>query len=118
MRLKGKITIVTGGGSGIGLATAERFVQEGATVLCLDINLSTELQRLTENEKKVVFRRTDVSKEEEVKEALDHCAKTFGRIDVLFNNAGYAVQGAIGELSQKDWDAVFSVNVRGVFLGT
>jgi len=118
MRLKGKIAVVTGGGSGIGLATVERFVQEGATVLCLDIRLSPELERLTEKEKNIVYKRADVSKEEDIREALDYCAKTFGRIDILFNNVGVAIQGAIGELSQKDWDAVFSVNVRGAFLGT
>ena len=65
MRLEGKIAVVTGGASGIGLAAVERFVQEGATVLCLDLRTTEALQGLMENEKTVVYKKADVSSEEE-----------------------------------------------------
>ncbi len=119
-RLKDKIAVITGGGTGIGEAVCQRFAEEGATVLIFerDIQLGTEVARtLSRGDRPSRFYHVDVSNEEEVSKAVRESVREFGRIDVLVNNA--AIGGSNNpthELALTDWEAVFAVNVRGVFL--
>lgn len=122
-RLAGKVALITGGGNGIGRATALRFLAEGAKVVVADLNEATgdetlELARQQGHGGAVRFVRCDVAREADVKAMVDFTVKEFGRLDILFNNAG--VGGAFGPITQirvEDWDYTFGVLVRGVFLG-
>jgi NAD(P)-dependent dehydrogenase (short-subunit alcohol dehydrogenase family) len=119
VRLAGKSAIVTGAASGIGMATALRFGREGANVVCVDIQDQQEtVAQASIAGVRVLAVRADVSTEEGARRMVEACLEGFGRIDVIFNNAGYAVAKAVVDLSPEDWDRQFAVNVRGVFLGT
>jgi NAD(P)-dependent dehydrogenase (short-subunit alcohol dehydrogenase family) len=116
-RLEGKVTVVTGAGSGIGAATAEAFHREGAKVVAADISGQQEevARRLGDG---CLAVHTDVSKSDDVQKMLSTAVETFGRLDVLHNNAG--IDGPVanmGEYSEADFDLVWSINGRGVFLG-
>ena len=102
MRLQDKVCIVTGAGSGIGRASAELFAAEGARVVAADLEGTPY--------------RVDVGDEEETRSLADAVVAEFGRIDVLFNNAGVAGVGDLEETSLELWEHVMRVNVRGVFL--
>ncbi len=106
LRLSDKVCIVTGAGSGIGRATAELFAAEGATVVAADID----------GDAKGVTHRVDVADEEQTVGLAGAVVEEFGRIDVLFNNAGIAGVGDVEETSLELWEQVMRVNVRGVFL--
>ena len=107
-RLDGKVAVVTGGASGMGHATVERFLAEGASVVIGDLNGD-----------RVRFTRTDVSVEDDVAAMTDMAVEAFGRLDIVFNNAGIGgAFGPITELEVDDWDITFAVLVRSVFLGT
>ena len=114
-RFKDKTVIVTGAGSGIGTATAQRFAQEGATVALFGHSDSVE-QALTKMPGDKAFTvKVDVRAPDNVKAAIDMVAERTGRIDVLVNNAGVAVTGPPDELTDEDWDKVLRTNVDGVF---
>jgi meso-butanediol dehydrogenase / (S,S)-butanediol dehydrogenase / diacetyl reductase len=117
MRLQNKIAIVTGGGSGIGAATAEVFAAEGATVVIADKNLDSARKVAAAIGHAVSALEVDTSKGPAVKAMIDGTVAKYGRLDILFNNAGYGITGSVVETSEDDWDALISVNVRGVFLG-
>ena len=104
MRLAGKVCIVTGAASGIGLASAELFAAEGATVVAADLDGTPY--------------RVDVGDERETAALADAVVAEHGRIDVLFNNAGVAGVGNLEETSLELWERVMRVNVCGVFLMT
>ena len=112
MRLRGKIAIVTGAASGIGLATAKRFIAEGALVLATDVNIS----ELEESEA-LVAHVHDVTQEQSWSETVKRADSEFGKLDILVNNAGIGAAGAIVDLSFEDWRRVLAVNLDGVFLG-
>jgi NAD(P)-dependent dehydrogenase (short-subunit alcohol dehydrogenase family) len=122
-RLDGKVAVITGGGSGIGRATALRFLAEGASVIVADFNESTGqetlgLARQAGHGERARCVRTDVTKEADVAAAVAAATSAFGRLDCVFNNAGVA--GAFGPITHIDadeWDWTFAVLVRGVFLG-
>lgn len=119
MRFKGKRVIVTGGGSGIGKATAEAFLGEGAKVAIFDISEKGGKKVIDELKKKgydpLLF-VGDVSKSADVKRMVKGAVAKLGGIDVLFNNAGILVEGTVEKVSEEDWDRIMSVNVKGVFL--
>ena len=117
-RLDGKAVVITGGASGIGEASVRLFVAEGARVMVADI-LDTEGQALAgELQNSVRFRRTDVSQEGDVQAVVDSAIDEFGRLDCLFNNAGFGrVVGTIDEIPFQEYEAHMAVLQRGVFLG-
>jgi len=118
-RFKGKGVIVTGGASGIGKATAERFLEEGAKVAILDVSEKNGEAALKELKKKgftPLVLTGDVAKSSDVKKMVSTAKARLGRIDVLFNNAGILVEGTVEDVTEKDWDRIMAVNVKGVFL--
>jgi NAD(P)-dependent dehydrogenase (short-subunit alcohol dehydrogenase family) len=116
MRLANKICIVTGAGSGIGRASALLFAAEGARVVAADLDESAAAATVAEMGTEGLARRVDVADEDETKALADDTVERFGRIDVLFNNAGIAGVGDVEETSLELWERVMSVNARGVFL--
>lgn len=121
MRLKNKIAIVTGGGSGIGQAIALAFVKEGAKVLIADWSEKGGEETIAKIKKikgQAVFIKTDVSQSQDIAKMTQLCLKTYGRIDILVNNAGIALMSPTAvEMTEENWDKVLNVNLKSVFLG-
>src|SRR5215471_7703106 len=120
-RLDGKVAIITGSASGIGRGTAMRFAGEGAAVVIADLNVEggeTSVRDCKENGGRAVFQKADVSSEAEIRALVARAVKEFGRLDIIYNNAG--IGGAVGPLEQisvEDWDRSIAVLLRSVFLG-
>jgi 3-oxoacyl-[acyl-carrier protein] reductase len=116
-RLAGKVAVITGGGSGLGRAMAERFVAEGASVLVADIN--EEVGRATAEAiggDGVAFRRVDVAAEDDCAAAVAEAVERWGRLDIMVANAGIGAPNFISQLTKDQWDRVLAVNLTGVFL--
>jgi NAD(P)-dependent dehydrogenase (short-subunit alcohol dehydrogenase family) len=116
--LPGKVALITGGASGIGEATVRLFVAEGASVVVADIQDDRGQRLAAELGARAAFAHTDVSREADVSRAVAETVERFGRLDCLFNNAGYA--GAGGPIEQIDtagFDESIGILLRGVFLG-
>jgi len=117
-RLDGKVAAITGGGSGIGAGTVRRFVAEGAKVLIADLDVERGEALADELGDAAAFLRTDVSKEEDVSAMVAETTDLFGRLDCLFNNAGFGgALGPIADTSIEDYDLTMDVLLKGVFLG-
>lgn len=117
-RFAGKVVVVTGAGSGIGAATARRFAQEGANVV-LAGRTEAKLRETADglDASRVLVQPTDVAKLDEVQALVQAAVRRFGRLDVMVNNAGTAVEGTITELAPEDWRKVMSTDLDGVFYG-
>lgn len=117
MRLKDKVAIITGGAAGIGLATANAFVREGARVALWDMSeKGAEVAReLSSKGHTVEFTRVSVSDRQQVLAATAATHKRFGRIDILINNAGITRDRTLLKMSEEEWNAVLDVNLSGVF---
>jgi len=123
MRLANRVAIITGGASGMGLASVNRFLQEGASVVIADFNEDTGQAAIAAAAAngfadQIAFVRTDVANEADIAKLIDHTLHKFGKLDIMFNNAG--VGGAIGPLTEttvESWDYTFDVLAKGVFLG-
>jgi len=116
-RLKGKVAVVTGAGSGIGKAIVQRFVEEGAKVVVVDVSGKQE-QVAAEFGASCVPCRADVSRSEDVRAMLELAKTRFGGLQVLCNNA--AIEGhmaPLGEYPEEEWEKVIAVNLRSVYLG-
>ena len=120
MKLKNKITIVTGGGSGIGRETCKLFAQEGAVVIVADRDVSSAkrvAEDIIKSGGKAEAIAVDVTKSADIKSMIDHAVSGHGRLDILVNNAGYGIAGTVVDTSEEDWNALMAVNVNGVYLG-
>lgn len=117
-RLDGKVAAVTGGGSGIGAGTVRRFVEEGARVLIADLDADRGQALSEELGEAAAFLRVDVSKEADVAAMIAEATDLWGRLDCLFNNAGFGgALGPIASTSVEDYDLTMDVLLKGVFLG-
>lgn len=117
-RLQDKVAVITGGAGGIGKVTAKRFLDEGASVVLVDLFEDALAEAKKELGDKVLTVQADVSKEEDVQKYVDKTVEQFGKIDIFFNNAG--IEGKVAPITEQkveDFDKVIAVNVRGVFLG-
>lgn len=116
MRLANKIALITGAAAGIGAATAELFIKEGAKVVVADRDIEKArdtAKKLGDNAFAVA---ADVSKSAEVKAMVEATVNHFGGLDILVNNAGYGCLGTVVSLEEKEWDDLMDVNLKGVFL--
>ena len=117
-RLQDKVCLVTGAASGIGLASAERFVEEGAKVLLTDIDAdkgAAQAERLGEN---AAFLQQDVTADADWEAAFDALSQRWGAVDVLVNNAGIALPGNIETQTDDEWTRTIDINLRAVMKGT
>ena len=114
-KLNNKIAVVTGGSSGIGLATAQRFIADGAQVVITGRNQGTLDAAIAELGDRATAVHGDVAKLEDLDRLFSHVAERFGRIDVLFANAGIAPFAPLEAVTESDFDALFNINVRGLF---
>jgi NAD(P)-dependent dehydrogenase (short-subunit alcohol dehydrogenase family) len=122
VRLEDKVCIITGGGSGMGRVAAETFAREGARVVVAEVTEEAgrdTARTVAEGGGQATFVRADVSNEADARAMVDHALATFGRVDVLYNNAGImpAADHSVIDTDVATWDKVMAVNVRGVFLG-
>jgi len=117
LNLKNKVAVVTGAKSGIGLATAGRFVVEGARAVLVDIREAhEEAAGVRRNGGEALFLQADVSEEMQVTTLIRQVVAAYSRIDILVNNAGVELAKKVTETSVPDWDRVMNVNLKGVYL--
>lgn len=121
MRLGNKTAIITGGASGIGRAAALRFAREGAQVVIGDINVDggrATAELIEQHGGRAIFTELNVSDSKQVKELISVTVETFGKLDILFNNAGIGNPNVKSvDLDEEDWDQIIDINLKGVFLG-
>jgi NAD(P)-dependent dehydrogenase (short-subunit alcohol dehydrogenase family) len=123
MRLKDKVALITGSAGGMGQAAAELFAREGACVIVTDIAADAGEQTARQIRKdggQAIFIKADVANEEDVRRLVAGSIDAFGRIDVLYNNAGIMPDndGGVTELSEATWDRIMDVNLKSAFLCT
>jgi len=119
--LRGKTAFVTGGASGLGLSMAQAFARQGMSVMIADIDetaLGIAKADLAEGGGKVDSTLCDVSDRASIRSAAQRTIDAFGKVHVVCNNAGIGVVGPIGKVSEKDWDWILDVNLKGVIAGT
>jgi NAD(P)-dependent dehydrogenase (short-subunit alcohol dehydrogenase family) len=120
MRLKDKVSIITGAASGIGKATALVFAGEGAKVMCADVNVEgaeAVARQIVDTGGEAASIRVDVSKEAEVQEMIAQTVARWGRLDILYNNAGIGYGMPVTQVPESEWDRLIDINLKGVFLG-
>jgi len=122
MRLEGKVAVITGAGSGMGRVAAQMFAAEGARVVVAEFAADAgeeTVRHVTDAGGEASFVKTDVSREDDARAMVDHAVERFGRIDVLYNNAGIMPEAdhSVTDTEVAVWDQVMAVNLRGVFLG-
>jgi len=119
MRLENKVALITGGTSGIGEAAAGLFVREGAKVAIAGRNEArghAVMERILQSGGKAIFVPTDVRKAADCRRAVDETVRAFGRLDILFNNAGVFFAQTALECSEENWDLQMDINLKGTFL--
>jgi NAD(P)-dependent dehydrogenase (short-subunit alcohol dehydrogenase family) len=121
MRLTDKVAIITGAGSGMGRVAAQMFALEGAKVVVVDFDEAAGRETassVTESGGEASFARADVSDEADARAMVDHAVERYGRVDVLYNNAGVMPEQdhSVIDTDVPTWDRVMAINVRGVFL--
>ncbi len=121
MKLRDKVALITGAGSGIGRATAILFAKEGAKVSVVDLDNERgvdTVQLIKDQGGNAIFIRADVSQIEDARRMVEITVNTWNRLDILFNNAGISVVGTVETLTEEEWDRVMGVNLKSVFLGS
>jgi glucose 1-dehydrogenase len=122
MRLKDKVAIVTGSSQGIGRGIAERFGQEGASVVVNYIGGSAMAEEVKQNIEsgggRAITVQADISRLDDIKNLFDEAIQTFGRVDILVNNAGIEKHAPFWNVTESDYDRVLSVNLKGAFFST
>ncbi len=119
MRLLNKVAIITGAGSGIGRAAAILFAAEGASVVVVDIAVDAgkdTVSQITAQGGSALFVPTDLRCAEQVERLVQQAITRYGKIDILYNNAGINLKATVTDTSEQDWDRVMEVNVKGVYL--
>ncbi|RPJ05680.1 MAG: SDR family NAD(P)-dependent oxidoreductase, partial [Spirochaetaceae bacterium] len=120
MLLQGKKALVTGGGRGIGFEIVQLFIKEGATVYYFDLAESAQAADLAslaaKNNCQVVFKKVDVSAEEEVNAAVKAVLAESGGLDILVNNAGITRDGLVFRMPLENWEKVLTINLTSAFL--
>jgi NAD(P)-dependent dehydrogenase (short-subunit alcohol dehydrogenase family) len=119
-RLDGKVALITGAARGQGETEARLFAQEGAKVVLTDVLVEQGQQvaaSIQSGGGKATFVQLDVSHPEEWTEVVRHTVQTYGRLDILINNAGIAQRAGLQETTVADWDRLMEINLKGVFLG-
>ena len=120
-KLANKVALITGAGSGIGRATALLFAREGAKVVAVDIDDvrgRETVETIRQQGGEAVFVLADVTQATDAERMVNVAVETYGRLDILFNNAGISRRGSVETISEEDWDAVIGVNLKSVFLGS
>jgi NAD(P)-dependent dehydrogenase (short-subunit alcohol dehydrogenase family) len=120
MQLKEKIAIITGAGSGIGRSSALLFAKEGATVVVADLNEQAGMETvelIRSQDGQATFQQTDVTNATDMKRLIDTFYRQFGKIDIMFNNAGLEYFTTIADTTEEEWDRTINTNLKGVFLG-
>lgn len=118
MRFGGKVVVITGGASGIGAAAARRFHSEGASVVIADLDDGRGAALAAELGARAVYHRTDVAEAAQVDALMQAAVDAFGRLDVLFNNAGIGSFGETPDLPIEQWKRVIAVDLDAVFYGS
>jgi NAD(P)-dependent dehydrogenase (short-subunit alcohol dehydrogenase family) len=119
MRLADKVAIITGAGSGIGRATAMLFAQEGAKVVVVDYapeGGQETVEMIKRNGGEAIFVETDVSKAAAVEKMVQTAIDTYGKIDILFNNAAVTIPASVVDATEAVWDKTMDIDLKGVFL--
>lgn len=121
MRLEGKVALISGGARGQGAAEAKLFAKEGAVVTVGDLLVEDGKKveaEINEAGGRALFTKLDVTSEDDWRKAIAATVETFGKLDVLINNAGIYSVAPIEQTEVDEWDAIINVNLKGVFLGT
>lgn len=119
MKLKGKVALITGGSLGLGKATAHLFAQEGANVVITGRTEKTLVEKVAKAKEaghEILHIVSDVSIEADCREAVDFTLEKYGKIDILFNNAGILITGLTHDTEIDYWDKIFDINVKGTFM--
>ena len=119
MRLKDRVAIITGAGSGIGRASAILFAKEGAKVVVADFVPQSGLETvdiIKKNGGEAISVDADISKASEAEKTVKSAVKIYGKLDILFNNAGINLERTVTETTEPEWDRVQNINLKGVFL--
>jgi meso-butanediol dehydrogenase / (S,S)-butanediol dehydrogenase / diacetyl reductase len=120
MRLQNKVALITGAGSGFGRASALLFSREGAKIAVVDIDRAAgekTVELVREKGGDAFFLKADVSKAEDVEKMVNETIERYGRIDILFNNAGINPLGTVVDTTEETWNRTIDINLKGVFLG-